>query len=279
MSLNFGGINIGGTSGGGGGGTSNHAQLTNLDYANSGHTGFMTSANYLPDGTIITVASSGGDFTTIEQALTYISDKWSDGAVTISLSAETFITAGDIEISNNRIKQIIIKGQGTSSTFISINYDDTLTSGFAIFAIQNGANVIFKDLKIGTEKTTTPELFNHKVILAEDNGFVSIDNIEINGLSRLFQISASATLYILSNCKFTNAQWAVFVSGGRLIMKYNLTFVFENISLSFRVTSGGTMQFWTPKFQNTNVTTICNHPPDTDTVTYDGLSLGEYSVI
>ena len=44
---------LGETTGGGGGGTSNHAQLSNLDYANSGHTGFMTSENYLPKGTTI----------------------------------------------------------------------------------------------------------------------------------------------------------------------------------------------------------------------------------
>lgn len=43
MSLNFGGINIGGNNsgGGGGGGTTNHAALSNLDYASSGHTGFL----------------------------------------------------------------------------------------------------------------------------------------------------------------------------------------------------------------------------------------------
>lgn len=280
MSLNFNGININGTSGGGGGGgTSNHAQLTNLDYANSGHTGFMSSANYLPDGTTITVASSGGDYTTLEQALAFISDKWSDGAVTISLSAETFTTAGNITIENNRIKQIIIEGQGPASTFIKINYNDTLTSGFSIFVIQNGANVIFKDLKIGTEKTTTPDFFNHNCIWCADNAFVSLDNILLNGMSRLAQARTSATLYLQSNCEFTNAQNSLFMPGGKLIMRFNLTFTFTNIVLAFRITNGGTLQFWGCKLNNTNVTTVSNHSPYSDPFTQDGLALGEFSVL
>ena len=56
--LEYGETDINGNSSGGGG-TSNYAQLTNLDYANSGHTGFMSNANYLPDGTVITVKAIG----------------------------------------------------------------------------------------------------------------------------------------------------------------------------------------------------------------------------
>ena len=235
--------------------------------------------NFLPDGTIITIKSNGtGDYTDIGSAISYLSDKWSSGTVKISVSAETFTLSSPIIINNPNLN-LIIEGQGTSSSFIKVNYNDTLTADYAMFTLQNGANVCFKDIKIGTEKDTQPDLYNHKIILVAETSFLKLDNVLFNGMSRCIQANSSTTVYALSNCEFTNARWGIFLAGGELLMNYQLKFTLTNIALAFRISNGGTIKFWSLQLDNTNVTDICNESIDTSYVSKQGLLFGSYTIL
>lgn len=108
----------------GGGGTSDHSQLTNLDYTNSGHTGFLSSDTFIPPDTTITVDASGnGDYTTIQEAFAYLSGKWSSGEVTISIKNGTYTaTAGQTYIgftaTTASIPKIVISGESRTGVII-----------------------------------------------------------------------------------------------------------------------------------------------------------------
>ena len=97
---------------------SNHAQLDNLDYASSGHTGFMSDENYIPSGTTINVELDGtGDFTNLSDACEYIQGKYSDGDVVIKLGEGTFILDSQLLIETTKFNfaQLRIEGEGTST--------------------------------------------------------------------------------------------------------------------------------------------------------------------
>lgn len=111
-----------GESAGGGGGTSDHAQLTNLDYASAGHTGFMSSANYLPDGTTITVASSGGDYTKLSEAVAFLQGKWSDGAVTISIANGTYTESETVFVNTSVFNIPFVDIVGTDRELTILNH-------------------------------------------------------------------------------------------------------------------------------------------------------------
>lgn len=235
--------------------------------------------NYLAGGTVITVKADGsGDYTTLESAINYISDKWSSGTVKISVSADTYVISSPITLSNQNLR-LLIEGQGTSSTWLKVNYDDTLSTGFALFTITNNSNVTFKDIKIGSEKDTQPDLYNHKLFLVSEMSTLIIDNVLMNGLSRCIQADASTKVFASTDCTFTNARWGIFLPGAELEMNYNITFTFTNIALCFRITQGGLIRFNTPKFSNTNVTDICNQDVDTSYVSKNGLLFGTYTVL
>jgi len=235
--------------------------------------------NFIPDGAVITVKSDGsGDYTTLESAINYLSDKWSSGTVKISVSADTYVLTSPITISNQNLR-LVIEGQGTSSTWIKINYNDTLTTGFALFTITNGAIVTFKDIKIGSEKDTQPDLYNHKIILVSEMSTLIIDNVLLNGLSRCIQADASTKVFAVTDCEFTNARWGIFLAGAEFEMNYNLTFTLTNIALGFRITQGGFIKFNVLQLNNTNVTDICNQNIETDYVSKQGLLFGGYTVL
>lgn len=88
--------------------------------------------NYLKDGTIINVASSGGDFTTLESALDFIKGKWSDGAVTILLANETFTMTSPYVIRQIQFNIPDLVISGTDTTKIINNIADTNATALSL---------------------------------------------------------------------------------------------------------------------------------------------------
>lgn len=136
----------------GGGGTTDHAQLTNLSYADSGHTGFMSSANYIPSGTTLTVKADGsGDFETIADAVNHLTGKWSDGEVKIRIAAGTHTVSSNISIDGAKfnIPFITIYGDAKATSIIQfsgaananaisiLNVNASLVSNFTVTRITN----------------------------------------------------------------------------------------------------------------------------------------------
>lgn len=109
--------------------------------------------NYIPSGTTITVGASGADYTTLADAFSYLSGKWSDGSVTISIITNLTVT-DDLELftSDFNIPLLIING---NSNTITLNFTtaNTYTCGFRIYN-QNPVQVSNVNFVGGTNGTT-----------------------------------------------------------------------------------------------------------------------------
>ena len=201
MSLNFNGTNIGGNTGSGG--TSNHSQLTNLDYASAGHTGFMSSENFIPVNTTYTVKADGtGDFSLLSEAISFLADKWSTGQINITIGAGTFVENDQIEIDSKYIGFPLIKivGAGMDSTIIQ----NSSTKVPLRFVGLINANIILKDFTVENTNETAP------VSIINGSGF---KKLRLNGI------------------KIKNAQYGLFLGGTNSEFAIEGAFTVENCTV------------------------------------------------
>ena len=73
---------------------------------------------FLQDNTTLTVAASGADFTSLQDAIGYLTNKYSSGTVTISISG-SFTPSSPIEIDGTKFNISNLKIEGGSFTFSS----------------------------------------------------------------------------------------------------------------------------------------------------------------
>lgn len=195
-------ILISGNEGSSGGGTSDHAQLTNLSYASSGHTGFLSSADFLPNGTKITVDSNGtGDFTTIQDAINFLSGKWSNGKVTISIANGTYTPTSQITFNGTLFNIPYLEIVGESKTGVIFNFSSMYTTGaFYLFKCSN--NILLKQLTINCAgKNLAP---GRGINIDLSTGLTTISNVEVTnsdaGICTLGNSASRIMNSIMSTC-------------------------------------------------------------------------------
>ena len=136
--------------------------------------------NYLPSGTTITVGTSSARFSTLADAFSYLSGKWSDGYVTISITTNLTVT-GDLELitSDFNIPLLIING---NSHTITLNFTtaNTYTCGFRIY--------------------------NQKPVQVTNVNFVG----GTNGTTHILAGGYYTSSLLFSSCSFDNAYGGVF---------------------------------------------------------------------
>lgn len=82
--------------------------------------GTQQDTNFIPANTILTVKTDGsGQFTQLSEAINYLTNKWSNGTVTIQLGEGDFVEENTIDIPEFNIKTLQIIGQGVDKTSIS----------------------------------------------------------------------------------------------------------------------------------------------------------------
>lgn len=102
----------------------------------------QTDANFIPAGTILTVELDGsGQFTSLSEVITYLTNKWSNGTVTIQLGEGDFVEENTIDIPEFNIKTLQIIGRGVDKTSISCSntkdYNYVITNTVANIRIAN----------------------------------------------------------------------------------------------------------------------------------------------
>ena len=247
---------------GGGGGTSDHSQLSNLDYSSSGHTGFMTSANYLPAGTVIDVKTDGsGDYTTIPVALASLVGKWSDGSVTIKLGDGTFdvSTTQQILSTNFNIPKLIIQGNGASNT--TINWTST-TAAADMFRVL-GLNVTISKCTIQNTNGLTST--DYRGIMALDNAYVFVSECDFTGINYAVWAFRGGNC-AFAKCNFSNCAKAVVAEGGNIYIQWATTGTFNTITTALNVSGGGIIKGGGNTFTFTSVTNQVSQTAGTATV-------------
>lgn len=138
---------------------------------------YPSLSGFIPAGTTITVKTDGtGDFTNLQSAISYLTGKWSNGQVTISIAAGTYAPTGQIVLNGSlcSIPYLLITGVSEASTIF--NFSSMYVGAF---------NIIYWSTKLTLLKftincagrTLTP---GRGVNIQESSGFVAVSNITVN---------------------------------------------------------------------------------------------------
>lgn len=256
----------------GGGGSSDHSQLTNLDYAHSGHTGFMSGENFIPSGTIFSIESDGsGDFTTLSSAVASLANKWSNGEVIFQIGDTTIdegmnpVTLGGTSSTYN-IPLITIKGTTANST---LQWDYPAQGGDYD---EDRKTLIIDNTKVKIKDLTIQNLNYHWNYVAgwgiyiTNQGVASIDNCIIQNLADAIHCTQGSYLFLQGNNRILNTK----KSGLRASEAANIRCNFParlgfNATVTAILVAGGSilqLPANTIAFED-NVTTKCNITPNT----------------
>lgn len=239
--------------GGGGGGTSNHNELSNLDYASSGHTGFLSNSTFLPHGTTITVNTDGtGDYTNLNDAINFIEGKWSDGVIKIEIGEGTYNTE-TFELPILNIGGLTIEGAGIDETILTgepYAYNGLITLSHASYpvtvekmtfknntsAIEGGA-VCSRYSGNMTIKNVKAIDYTRGICSCQAGGNLSIYNAEVdNTTSKSYGlVNFCANTYFDSGYfKVNNATTGVHIGGGAFVRANGVTYTITNVTNRYR---------------------------------------------
>lgn len=263
---------LGTVSGGGGGGTSDHSQLTNLDYASSGHTGFLSSANYLPQGTTIDVKLDGsGDFTNLVDAFNFLTDKWSDANIIFNLGAGTFEVSETLHISTFRcnIPRIDIVGVSTTDTIIDHKISSQWTP---LFNINNNGHTRIRNLKITGPCTKTSG--GYTGVSVNKFSMCEFANVVTDGLDRVIETSMGGNALVNGSMTISNCPDALFAKTGTIVV-YGSAVSFNNVTTAFSVNGGGIIQKFEGSANYSSVTNIAN--VTANIITSNGIIMGSFN--
>jgi hypothetical protein len=215
---------------------------------------------FLPSGTIINVKTDGsGDFTTLEDALSYLVGKWSNGSVIVELSAGTFTTPDSITINSKSIPNLTIKGQGKTSTILQTARNTSNTDWIFI----DNSKVFFQGLKFksstGTKDTSC------RGINVSTGSLITLRNCAFDVLNPGVWVNGGGTCVIQGAVDFTNSTTALYCSCGVIRCTYGPSITLNNITTCFNVEAGGQIHFYNPSVSKTNVTNIANQEVGTAT--------------
>lgn len=242
---------LGEAAGGGGGGTSDHSQLSNLDYEHAGHTGFMSSANYIPHNTTINVKLDGtGDFDNITDAINFLEGKWSDGTVFIQLGDGTFNISSTLTISGRKcsIRAVYIKGNGINNTtiaYIGTNQDDR------IFHANNYQLLYIEDMTL----TSTYGTKQSRGVTASVSGNPYLTRVAFDNFSAAISIFAQGLVTVSGGCSFSNCTNAVKADPGTCSVDIFSQISFTNVGTAWSVGNGGVIRGGSANCTYTSVTT------------------------
>lgn len=173
-------------------------------------------ANFLPSGTVIKVElDSSGDFTSLSDAVNYLTGKWSNGAVTIRLGSGTFIEPATILLDNQNfnIPNLIINGNGASGTSIdSVGIADA----YYVIKVLNGVNLEINNLLIKNSNGSSATGYRGIEINAGCN--VSFTDVSCQGINRLATVFGNAICSLVGNISISEARLGLIADGGRIVL-------------------------------------------------------------
>ena len=196
--------------------------------------------NYLAPDTTLTVKTDGtGDFTSLNDAISYLTGKWSTGTVNINIAAGTYTTTSRIDIAGTsfNIPRLIISGASADTTIISCA---TAQSSGIIRVLNTWNDIRINKITIqGAGKTASGGIG----IVAQNNSLpVYTEQAKIKDVEIGYKMKQTGVSKILN-------------------------FAFDNCGTAINVESGSTTLVINPSY--TSVTTQLNQTKNT--LTYNGI--------
>lgn len=184
-----------------------------------------TDVNFVPAGTILTVETDGsGQFTQLSEAINYLTNKWSNGTVTIQLGEGAFDSL--TYTTSSSIPLLIIKGVSQSATTItSVNLTGIgfcqltdlsveSTKAPAVW-VNDYVHLICKKVKISVPNATSSTVMTVRH-LARVNVDTCIFHSDTKGGTGFYLYNGVPT-GIYSKCTFENLNNAAYVQYGGIL--------------------------------------------------------------
>ena len=222
---------------------------------------YPSLSGFIPDETVFTVKTSGGNFTSLRDAINYLTGKWTNGSVIVSIDAGTFVDSNELTIDCSRfnIPTLRIVGKSVSETILQSN---STTDTETIIRIRYG-KVLFENITF--TKPTGTKTTDYRGILADAGSFVTVGNVKIFGCNWSLGATRSGFLNTYGNINIENAQNAVVSAPGFVSTTWGTNFIGKNVDTYFYVASGGIIQLFGISNSFTNVTNKTNQEIGTPT--------------
>jgi hypothetical protein len=207
-------------------------------------------ANFLPSGTVIKVElDSSGDFTSLSDAVNYLTGKWSNGSVVIQLGNGTFDIDATINITgyNYNFHKLVIKGNGATNTTIN----STLTNSNYIFLIKDRAYIEFLDIAF-TKTDGTQSTSYSGIMFSNADG--DIKNCSFQGLTNAVYARTGSKILLYGSTSFSNANIAINCDCSQIVGCWAATSSFTNITTAINVGTGGIINGYNWSQTYTNIT-------------------------
>ena len=184
-----------------------------------------TDTNFVPAGTILTVKTDGsGQFTQLSEAINYLTNKWSNGTVTIQLGEGAFDSL--TYTTSSSIPSLVIKGVSQSATTITsvyltgngfcqlIDLSVESTKAPAVYAYDS-VHLICKGVKMSVPNATSNVVMAVRH-LARVNVDTCIFHSDTKGGTG-FYLNTGVPIGIYGKCTFENLNNAAYVQYGGIL--------------------------------------------------------------
>lgn len=216
-----------------------------------------TPEGFLPHGTVIKVELDGsGDFTSIEDAISFLVGKWSNGTVSIQLGLGTFEVTKELAISSSsfNFSKLEIKGSDIDGSVVSYVPEAVKTSTAPFYAAYTTTPLTFANFTIRSVRENNSRCIRTYGVEPR----VLIRNMKLD--TAVTGITASnGSSVSLENVSFYNCNQAIQCSAGaKISTSFESMLVFDNCNTGLSVTYGGIIALYGAKYTKTNVTTLAN---------------------
>lgn len=231
-----------------------------------------SEATRLASGTTLTVKTDGsGDFTTIQDAISYLNGKWCEGVVTIQLGNGTFTFDSNLNFNFIAIKRLNLTGSSLGETILS-DTRTTLSSNQYSIRVNMPYFSISKLSLQGSASSYAKESIG--ILVESEASLATISNVSIDHFSIGIQSTASkvqiSNTINISDCGYTGFRCR---GAGVLCSNWAPAITLNTIgSYGFAVDYGGIISLTNPNITYTSVST---HTSQTvGTATNDGWITG-----
>lgn len=229
---------------------------------------YPSLSGYLPDGTTITVKTDGtGDFTSLADAISYLTNKWSDGSVTISIGAGTYSVSSAVNINGNKfnIPYLNISGNAVSDTIF--NFSNSSSTGLIQASNINGCITLQKITINGAGSSVAG---SRGINVISTHGAVYIQNVNVSNVNAGICIATLGRAWV-SGCTISNCASGMWCGNASIAFCMNDTF--SNCSGGMSLYKGAQI-FLEGTGTFTNVTTP--YSQTINTLTSNGIIYGSW---
>lgn len=194
--------------------------------------------NFIPKETIFHIETDGsGDFDTLEEALSFLIGKYSNGRVTIEFGEGTFNVSYGILVDgrNFNISELVIQGQGRDKTTLYCNEENP--SHDVAFRFIN-TTLYIQDLSYVKEN---PNNDWHGGFTISFGSSAVFQNVSISGCWDTIAAELTGTVSIRQTIDINRGGNCILAKGARVDIAMNSVLNFNNVpgSCCFFVISGG----------------------------------------